>query len=863
MSRPLSARRPLPWPWWLPLLAVGVVVGQSAAAWHVAATGAICAIAALSCPALWLRHRRAGVALALVALAAATGTAQVARSDASRESYASAFVAGPAQLAGRIAAVRPQRARDGAAAIALDLVLTADAPPVRRGQRVRVTLWSTAREWRVGESVRGRIATLRVPRGFCNVGTDGYARAMWRQGVVATGSAGSDRGWEVVGVARPWFDLDAALATARRRIAAALERAIADRAVRAVLAALIYGDQGEIPQELRRAYARTGTAHVLSVSGLHIAVVATACFVLARHALARWSWLAARVLVVRLAALVALLPASLYALLSGGAVATLRSLVMAALSLGGVVLLRRGELWTALAAAAIVLCLLDPGVAADPSFQLSFVAVAGLVAVGRRWDGWRMASGGRLLDASTTRGRIGGAVAGGAVAALAAGVATGPITAYHFGTIATLGVLANLVVVPLVGTLALLGALAGAALLPLSGAAAEGLFVAASWCVVPANAFVAWLAPSRWCALDVALASLLDVACVIAALAAVAAPRGPLRRGFVALACALLLLRAGQAVVAALEPVLEVRFLDVGQGDAIVVRLPGDRSTVLVDGGGLAGGLDPGERVVVPVLRRANITALDAIALTHPHFDHYGGLASVTEALPVREFWSSGRRADNATFRALTDVLDAHGILRRTLHASDRPLRAGVSALRVVHPGESIHDASDNDASLALLVAHGASRVLLTGDLQAPGESAMLRASPDVAATTVKVPHHGSRTSSTRALVARVQPGLAIASLGRNNRFHFPAREVRDRWRRGGARWLETGDAGEVVLRSDGQLETVTTCIQDPAAPDPSRERAPFGAAAVGEPAPPAFAAASRASWRRALSIWLNRNASS
>ncbi|MFN8600870.1 MAG: DNA internalization-related competence protein ComEC/Rec2 [Candidatus Binatia bacterium] len=863
MSRPLSARRPLPWPWWLPLLAVGLVVGQTAAGWHAAATAAICAGVALSCPALWLRHRRAGTALALVAVAAGMGTAQVARSDAAREAYAAAFASGPVQLVGRIAAVRPQRARDGTGAVALDLVLTTDASPVRRGRRVRVTLWSTGREWRVGESVRGRLATLRVPRGFCNTGADGYARAMWRQGVVATGSAGSDRGWEVVDAARPWLDLEAALATARRRIAAALEHAVSDRASRAVLAALIYGDQGEIPQALRRAYARTGTAHVLSVSGLHIAVVATACFAVARRLLARWPWLAARILVVRPAALAALLPASLYALLSGGAVATLRSLVMAALSLGGVVLLRRAELWTALAAAAIVLCVLDPGVAADPSFQLSFVAVAGLVAVGRRWDAWRAASGGRWLDPSTTRGRVVGAVAGGVVAALAAGIATGPITAYHFGTIATLGVLANLVVVPLVGTLGLLTALAGTVLLPFSGAAAGALFVAASWCVGPADVFVEWLAPSRWCALDVALASPLDVACLTVPLAALAASRGPLRRGLVALACAVLLLRAGQALVVALEPVLEVRFLDVGQGDAIVVRLPGDGATVLVDGGGLAGALDPGERVVVPVLRRAGIAALDAIALTHPHFDHYGGLASVIEALPVREFWSSGRRADNATFRALSDTLDAHAILRRTLRASDRPLGAAASALRVVHPGESLHDTSDNDASLALLVTHGASRVLLTGDLQAPGESALLRASPGVAATTVKVPHHGSRTSSTRALVARVQPGLAVASLGRSNRFHFPASEVRERWRRGGARWLETGEAGEVVLRSDGQLETVTTCDQDPAVPEPSAERALLADPEVDEPVPSALAAASRASWRRALSIWLKRNASS
>ncbi len=238
-SRRLSARRPLPWPWWLPLVAVGIVGGQSAAAWYAAAAVAIWLSVVLVCPALWLRHRRAGTALALVAVAALIGAAQVATSEAARQAYAVAFAAGPVEVVGRIAALRPLRSRDGARAVALDLVLTVDAPPVPRGRRVRVTLWSTGREWRVGESVRGRLATLRVPRGFCNDGADGYARAMWRQGVVATGSAGSDRGWHVVDEARPWADLDAALASARQRIAASLERAVSDRAARAVLAALI------------------------------------------------------------------------------------------------------------------------------------------------------------------------------------------------------------------------------------------------------------------------------------------------------------------------------------------------------------------------------------------------------------------------------------------------------------------------------------------------------------------------------------------------------------------------------------------------------------------------------------------------
>jgi competence protein ComEC len=319
--------------------------------------------------------------------------------------------------------------------------------------------------------------------------------------------------------------------------------------------------------------------------------------------------------------------------------------------------------------------------------------------------------------------------------------------------------------------------------------------------------------------------------------------------------------RCGEALVAANRPRLEVRFLDVGQGDAILSRLPGRAGAVLVDGGGLGGAVDPGERVVLPALRRAGVHTLDAMAMTHPDFDHYGGLAAVVRAMPVTEFWSSGRSSRNATFAALAQALAERGVRRRATSAGLVALSAGGATVRIVHPSSTLHEASDNDASLVLLLTYGTSRVLLTGDLQATGEGALLRASPELAATTVKVPHHGSRTSSTRALVARTQPGLAIAQLGAGNRFHFPAAEVRERWRRGGARWLETARAGEVLLRSDGQLEVVATCRQD-AADDPG-DGSGVRVGAAGAPPLRELLAAARASWRRALSIWLKRNDSS
>jgi competence protein ComEC len=847
-ARPLSARRPLPWAWWLPLLALGLVAGQNAGSDMGAAPVSLCAAVATACPALWLRHRRAGSAVALMATAALFGAAQAWWFEAARAARAASFVGGPSELRGRIVGLRAQQARDGARALTLDLRLTSDASSVAAGERVRVTLWRTSRDWQVGELVRGRVGALRVPRGFCNDGSDGYARAMWRQRVLATGSASSDRGWTVLAEAAFASDLSATLQRAREVIARGLARAVADPDARGVLAALVYGDQSGVSVDLRRAYARTGTAHVLSVSGLHIAVVAMSCFALSRRLLAWWPWLALRVQVVRPAALLALAPASLYALLSGGAIATMRSLVMGTLALGGIVLLRRADLWTALAAAALLLCLDDPGAAQDPSFQLSFIAVAGLVGIARRWERWRRTRSTRWLDPLHPAGRWIGSAAGAVVAALAAGLVTGPITAYHFGSVATLGVLANLVVVPVVGSLALLAALVGTALLPLASGLSDLLYVAAAWCVMPANAFVVWLAAKPACALDVALASPLEVACVLVPVAALVAPAGALRRVLIGMSCVLLVVRAGETVAGRVWPQLEVHFLDVGQGDAILTRFPAGAAALLVDGGGLGGALDPGERVILPALRRGGIATLDAIALSHPDFDHYGGLAAVVASVPVQEFWSSGRGSAKARFVALTDVLAVRGVALRKLVAGERALRAGDTVARAVHPAAALRDANDNDASLVLQLVYGSSRVLLSGDVQAPGEAALLRKAPDVASTILKVPHHGSRTSSTRALVARTQPAIAVAQLGMNNRFHFPAQEVRVRWQRAGARWLDTARAGAIVVRSDGQLETVETCRQLETEDGEGSEVAAGISLETDEPTPLALAAASRAS---------------
>lgn len=809
--RGLSARRPLAWRLRLPALALGLIAGQVVAGGAGRSGTALVGATLLAAPALLRLDRAAGTAGVLAAAAATSGALQV-EAARWRATTGRAERLATSRLEGRVVAVRGGEGRRGTSWARLDVALAAPTPPFFHGDRVRISIWDARRAWRVGETVRVR-AALRPPRGLCNGGEDGYALALARAGVVATASLPDERGVAIVAAPVDGLDAAIALARARQAIAAAIAASAAGDDERAVLHALVLGDQTLLPRGLRNAYARTGTAHVLAVSGLHVALVAATAWGVVRWCVLRAPALALRIPASRVAAAAAVLPALGYAALSGGAVATVRALVMGGVGLGAIVLLRRPDVGTAIAAAALALAIAEPGVAERISFQLSFAAVLALVVAGGRFRDWQRRWAPVPLQPATRAGRVVGWALGAIVLSAAAALATSPLTAYHFGSVALVGMLANLVVVPLVGGAALLCGLAAAALAAFSAPAASFAFDIAAAAIQVANRFVVGLAAFRFAALDVGLTSRLEVAAALALAASLCLPRGRGRRRSVAIAAALVALLVLRALLPGRASGIEVELLDVGQGDAAIVQLPGAHVTLLVDGGGSAGSFDPGERVLVPTLRRRGIRSLDAMVLSHAQLDHYGGLAAVARALPVGELWWNGRPGRGARFAGLMGLLSERGVRLRVLRAGEEPLAgARAGSVRVVHPDSAPGRLSDNDASLVLQLTYGASRVLLTGDVEAAAEASLLAAHTPPAATVLKVPHHGSRTSSTRELVAAVRPGLAVASLGAHNRFGFPAPEVRRRYRRLGAAWRDTGADGAVHVVSDGQLERAQTC---------------------------------------------------
>jgi competence protein ComEC len=636
----------------------------------------------------------------------------------------------------------------------------------------------------LGDAIRIR-ARLRTPPSARNPGGRDPAERLRAEGVALQAVAV----WPAVRIAPPsplaWLE------RARARFAAAATTQLPPREA-ALVRAIGAGDAAALDPATTEAFARSGLAHVLAVSGLHLVVVAFGLERMLRAVFLRVDALAARVDPRRLSAAVAIPATLLYALATGAGVPILRAAVAAAVAFAGALLDREHEPVNTLALAAMAILAGDPGALLSPSLQLSFASVGGIAL----WAGPLR----RVIPVprpapGTWRARLVEPLLAGACTTLAASAATAPILALHFRQLPLLGAIANVAGVPVGSalTVAATAAAVGAAVAP----ALAAPFLWAAWPLAWTLLRLAELAAAPdWSVVGVGSPGAVGAVGAYALALAAGRLRGAARMGAAALACACVLLPAPlRALAARARGGLEVTFLSVGQGDAALLRLP-DGAAVLVDGGGAAeGGADPGARDVVPFLRDLGVRRLAAVFVSHPHADHVLGLAAVGRAVAVERLFTNGDPGDAAAAAVLASLPPAE-----PLAPGDAWERGGVEFQVRGGPRAGL---GTNDASLVLRVAYHRTAVLFPGDLEAEGETAAAAAG-GLDADAVKVPHHGSGRSSGPSLVAAVRPRFAIASVGAGNRYRFPHPQALDRWRAAGATILRT-DEGAVRLLSDGR----------------------------------------------------------
>jgi len=651
-----------------------------------------------------------------------------------------------------------------------------------------------------GETIACR-ARLRALRGTRNPGLPDPVLALRAIGIDALGgvpTAGAIRRLAEPSGAGP----RRAAYLARRALRAAIDGRVGGEAG-AFLKTAVLGDRRGVAPEVEEGFRAAGATHVLSVSGLHLAAVAALFFLIVRATASRIPRLPLYLDPRAIAAAASLPAIAFFTLLTGEAVATERSALMLGIGMGAFLVGRPASAGPTIAAAALILLVARPLQIFDISLQLSVASVAGIALLSSRLGPGAARAEGLRRRALRWLWSFGAATA-------AATAATGPLVAHCFGEVAPLAPLGNLALVPLVELavvpLGLAGATAGALWTPLGRPPLALAAAAARLALAIAAAFRAH-APLWVCRAPNGLETFALTAAGGLALGALGSDAGRRRKlAVAALACALV---AGSSLIVRdlrrrTSRALTVTFLDVGQGDAAVIEAPGG-AAMLIDGGGTRDGLfDTGARIVEPFLRARGIGRLQIVALSHPHPDHLNGLFRVLERFEVGAFWSSGDDGRNPEYRRLVALARDRGIPTPEVvplplgGARLEPLGPYLDDRVGAPPGLSV-----NDASLVLRVVFAGRSLLFPGDLESDGEGELVgrRAlGQAVAADVLKVPHHGSRTSSSDELLDAVAPKLAVISLGWHNQFHFPAPEVLARYAGAGTRVLRTDRDGAVTI---------------------------------------------------------------
>ncbi len=657
------------------------------------------------------------------------------------------------------------------------------------------------------------IGRLHPPRGFRNPGGFDYPAYLARQGVYAVLSIKHGTG---VRILEQGTGLLRAIQTLRERIRQAFLAVMKGEGA-AILLAMTIGEEGSLTDDLRERFMAAGVTHIISISGSHLGMVALICFWITRHALfllseRSYHWITIHADPRKVAALATIVPVTFYAFLAGGQLATIRSLIMILAALAAVVLDRERDLLPALSLAALITLLKNPQALFDISFQLSYLSVLSIVFVVSTWNAL-------ALPADTLAGKMANQALLLFVISCAATLVTGPLVALYFNQFSFAGVIANMVVVPFAGAVVVpLGLLCGILSL-LTGhlplAAVNQFFADMFVSLVSFFARIPFSSvhlPSPGALLAAGYFILLVASAILVRARLLARYRPlesssrPPRRAVAAMAASGVLIVAAVAFLFFRDPGTRITFLDVGQGDCAIVET-GSGGNILIDGGGTWDNrFDIGRGVLAPYLRDRGIRTIDLAVLSHPHPDHMNGLLAVLKYFTVREVWGSGLDRSLPGYAEFQRLINDRGIPFRTVAAGDLAY-IGNARLDVLHPRPSFPQktkrryAAENDRSLVIRMKAQGWTLLFTGDIHAEGEKSLLRNVPGLACDLVKVPHHGSRTSSTREFIAAVRPAMAVITVGDGNVYRHPSEEVVERYRRAGSSVFRTDRHGAVMVR--------------------------------------------------------------
>lgn len=644
-----------------------------------------------------------------------------------------------------------------------------------------------------GDNIKFR-GKLETPQGASNPGEFDYQKFLERQGILLTMRLWDDSGIEKVATNTVNPIVKLALA-AKKKFIGVTEKTLPPKES-AIVEGIIFGVTSKIDDSTNELFRQTGVVHVLSVSGLHVALVLAV--VLGIGNVCR--------LPQKVNIIVSISILFFYALMTGFGPAVLRSVIMGTVLLIGKLLDKDSDWPTTLSLAALLILIRAPLDIFNIGFQLSFIATWAILHMSP-WLNERLYFLPPMIRNAVT-------------VPLAAQIGTLPLIAYYFNFMAPVSLLANVVAVPLTSLILILGfcaAILGLAYLPLaefinySTGALLDLFLTLvkGFSMLPGSVFYV-STPPIWAVilaygLLLAMVNSDKFSGILLRIRRLRQFKGKLLiAGLVMVA-----LLVWSSVLWAGESNLKVTFINVGEGDSILIQTPQGR-TMLIDTGPANARFDSGERIILPFLRRIGVSKLDILLLTHPHEDHIGGAKALIEALPVDMVIISPAEQTDNSYGSFLKKVAAKSVDIEVAQANYQIKIDRNIEMSILYPTATIKGTySDlNNNSVVIKLTYGQQSFLFTGDIEKEAIDRLMADGVSLKATVFKLPHHGSKNSLVPEFYSQINPSYGVITVG-PNRFGHPARETVSELTRQKIKVMRTDNDGAVTFSTDGHRLTV------------------------------------------------------
>jgi competence protein ComEC len=600
---------------------------------------------------------------------------------------------------------------------------------------------------------------LKRPHGNLNPGGFDYERWLFVRGIGATGYVRKAPAAVLIQESSGWFNIS----NWRQTIADRISILLPGSAYLGVMKALIVGKKDEINQRQWEVFRQTGTIHLMAISGLHIGLIAGLVFVAVSRL---WAWTGILILAPpRVAAAASVVAAFFYAALAGFSIPTQRALVMLLIVMAGISWQRNLRPFNILAAALIVIIILDPTAMIVPGFWLSFIAVSIIV-----------------ITMSARLGKPGYWI-GMLKINWATAVGLAPLTIWFFQQVSLMAPLANFVAIPIISFWVVPLLLLSVLIMTFSTMLAGWLLLLVEMGLQGLLWFLTRIAAWPFSSYNVAQSPLWTLFLATLGSLLILTPKGIPGRWLGGVFIIPLLFVEQQRLA---DKMIQMTLLDVGQGLATVVQTA-DHVLVFDTGAKYSSRFDMGKSVILPFLQSRGLQQIDTLIISHGDNDHIGGVQSLYQGMEIGQVYSS-----------VPGLLTPYSA--KACMAGQEWQWNGVT-FTILSPGERLF-ASENDNSCVLKIQSLYGSILLTGDIEQPAESWLVDTYSDALQSDVLVAaHHGSRSSSSLDFLQKAHPDSILIPSGYRNRFGFPHQSVLQRYQKIDAEWINTADKGAITIQ--------------------------------------------------------------